>query len=401
MIQSRIEFTRKEVVAENGVVAGGHDLVARTGVEMMQAGGNAVDAGVAAAFVAQLAEPGMCGIGGNGIICIHRADGGETTVFDDTTVPPAAATPDMFELLPGSGGFYGWENVRDDANIFGHKSVAIPGSVAGLCAALERYGTMSITDVLAPAIDLAENGVEVDTRAAVTIARTMKHFRRFPLLGALYLVEGLPPTPGTFWVPGDKLTYPELADTYRAIAEDGADAFYKGRIAEAIAAEIARGGGILTYEDLANYRSDVRDLQDENFGEYRGLRYTPGDSNFLTQTLNILENFDLASFGPDSPTYRHLMLETMRRAWVNYFAFPREPGVLSKDYAHEVASLIRLDKTSHDVQPVSPSPYQEGEPPDQTHGGTQPIVKGMCLTCSPAWATHLGRMSPSPERELS
>ena len=89
--------------------------------------------------------------------------------------------------------------------------------------------------------------------------------------------------------------------------------------------------------------------------------YTPGDSNFLTQTLNILENFDLARFGPDSPTYRHLILETMRRAWVNYFAFPREPGLSSKDYAAEIASRIRLDKAGHDVQPVSPGPYQGGE----------------------------------------
>ena len=315
----------------------------------------------------------MCGVGGNGIICVHCTDQGETTIFDDTTVPPAAATPDMFELLPGQGGFYGWENVRDDANIIGHKSVAIPGTVAGLCTVLGRYGTMEIKDLLAPAIELAENGVEVDTRVTVTIARAMKHFRRFPLLGALYLVDGLPPAPGTFWAPGDKLTYPELADTYRAIAADGADAFYKGRIAEAIAAEIARGGGILTYDDLANYRSETRELQEEQLGEYRGLRYTPGDSNFLTQTLNILENFDLARFGPDSPTYRHLVLETMRRAWVNYFAFPREPGTLNKDYAADVASRIRLDKAGHDVQPVSPAPYQGGESPKQVQEGTKSV----------------------------
>lgn len=373
MRQSSIASTREEVVAENGVVAGGHDLVAQSGVKIMQQGGNAVDGGVAAAFVAQLAEPGMCGVGGNGIICVHSTDRGETTVFDDTTVPPAAATPDMFELLPGQGGFYGWENVRDDANIIGHKSVAIPGTVAGLCAVLERYGTMEIQDVLAPAIELAENGVEVDTRTTITIARAMKHFDRFPLLRELYLADGLPPAPGTFWAPGDKLRYPELADTYRAIAGGGPDAFYKGRIAEAIAAEIERGNGILTYNDLANYGSDTRELQEEHFGEYRGLHYTPGDSNFLTQTLNILENFDLASFGPDSPTYRHLMLETMRRAWVNYFAFPREPGLLNKDYAAEIASRICLDKAGYGPQPVSPAPYQGGESPPQNQGSTKSV----------------------------
>ena len=323
MIQSGIEFTRKEVVAERGVVAGGHDLVARAGVDIMQQGGNAVDAGVAAAFVAQLAEPGMCGVGGNGMILVHHADRGETAIFDDVTVAPAAATPDMFELVPGSGGFYGWASVRDDANIIGHKSVAIPGTVAGLCEALERYGTMSLRDVLSPAIELAENGVKVDERTAVRIAGEVKYFRRFPLLGALLLVDGLPPVPGTFWAPGDRLVYPELADTYRAIAEGGADAFYKGPIAQAIAAEMSRHGGILTYEDLAGYRSDVRVLRDEDFCQYRGLYYTPGASTIVVQLLNILENLNLASMGPDSTpasgtTYRHVMLETLKRTWVNH-----------------------------------------------------------------------------------
>ena len=142
MIQSSIGFTRKEVVAENGVVAGGHDLVAQTGVKIMQQGGNAIDAGVAAAFVAQLAEPGMCGVGGNGIICVHSADQGETTVFDDTTVPPAAATSDMFELLPGQGGFYGWKMsgttpTSSDTNLWRYRGLwrgcALSWRVTGRC----------------------------------------------------------------------------------------------------------------------------------------------------------------------------------------------------------------------------------------------------------------------------
>ena len=143
-------------------------------------------------------------------------------IFNDGPFAPASATPDMFEVLPGSGSFYGWANVRDDANIIGHSSVAVPGTVAGLCAALERYGTLSLKQVLAPAIELAEKGVNVDQRMTMIIAKEMRNFRRFPLLGALLLVDGLPPTPGTFWEPGDKLVYPELADTYRAIAENGA-----------------------------------------------------------------------------------------------------------------------------------------------------------------------------------
>ncbi len=360
MIRHGVEAMIKPLVAELGVVAGG-SLVAETGVEIMQQGGNAVDAGVAAAFVAQLAEPGMCGVGGNGTILIHYAARGETTIFNDGPFAPASATPDMFEVLPGSGSFYGWANVRDDANIIGHTSVAVPGTVAGLCAALERYGKLSLKQVLAPAIELAENGVKVDERMTMIIAREMKHFRRFPLLGRLLLVDGLPPTPGTFWEPGDKLVYPELAGTYRAIAENGADAFYNGPIAHAITAEVSKHGGSLTYEDLATYRSEIRVLQDDDFLTYRGHRYTPGSSRVIVQMLNLLENFDLAGLEPDSPTYRHLMLEAMRWTWVNHFAYALEPGLLTKEHAGEVASRISQNQAVHDIQPLDPRPYHSAE----------------------------------------
>ena len=397
MIRHSVEAKIKPLVAEHGVVAGG-SLVAQTGVEIMQQGGNAVDAGVAAAFVAQLAEPGMCGVGGNGTILVHHADRGETTIFNDGPFAPASATPDMFEVLPGSGSFYGWANVRDDANIIGHSSVAVPGTVAGLCAALERYGTLSLKQVLAPAIELAEKGVNVDQRMTMIIAREMKNFRRFPLLGALLLVDGLPPNPGTFWEPGDKLVYPELADTYRAIAENGADAFYKGPVAHAIAAEMSRHGGILTYEDLATYRSEIRVLQDEDFLTYRGLRYTPGSSRVVVQMMNVLENFDLASMEPDSPTYRHLMLEAMRWTWVNHFAYALEPGLLTKEHAGEVADRIRLDQATHDVQPLDPQPYQGparpfgGPSTGSVRAGTDPKLVGGTNTTTLAAADRQGNV---------
>ncbi|MCH8205436.1 MAG: gamma-glutamyltransferase [Chloroflexi bacterium] len=361
MIHSGIEFSRKEVVAENGVVVGGHELVAKTGVEIMQQGGNAVDAGVAAAFVAQLAEPGMCGVGGNGSILVRSADRDEIAVFDDGPRAPRAATPNMFEVLPGSGGFYGWDNVKDNANIVGHLSVGMPGTVAGLCAAHERYGSLELADVLAPAIELAERGVEVDSRTATYVAREVRNFGRFPLLGALLLADGHPPSPGTFWSPGDRLVWPELADTYRTITDGGADAFYRGPIARAIAAEMARHGGIITYEDMAEYASAVNVLDDRDLHEYRGLRYTPGLSVIVVQMLNILESFDLAAMGPDSPPFRHVMLETMRRVWTNHFTFGAQPGALTKEYAAEVAGTISLDRASSYGRPVEPWHYQEDE----------------------------------------
>jgi gamma-glutamyltranspeptidase/glutathione hydrolase len=357
--ESHVKYTREEIVAGNGVVAAGHELVARIGVETMKRGGNAIDAAVAAAFAAQVAEPGMCGLGGNGIIQVcSPVEPGRTVVFDDTTVPPAAATPGMFEVLPGTGGFYGWDNVRGDANIIGHRSVAIPGTVAGLCAALQRYGTMDLPSVLGPVIELAGNGLEVDRRTAVAIASEMRYFEGFPALGDLLLVDGLPPTPGTFWAPGDRMAYPELAASYRLIAAEGPDAFYRGGIARSISDDMERSGGILTYDDLATYDSDVREFDMDGLPEYRGLKYSPGHSTFLVQVLNILGNFRLDELGPNSPALFHVMLEAMRRAWVNYFAYPREPGLLTGAYAAEVAGLIDAQTVCR-AGPVDPSPYQE------------------------------------------
>ena len=358
MDEGRVTYTREEVVAENGVVAAGHPLVSRIGVETMQRGGNAIDAAVAAAFAAQIAEIGMCGLGGNGIILVHHAGKGETTVFDDTTVAPSAAAPDMFDVIPGSGGFYGWDNVRDDANIVGHRSVAIPGTVAGLCAALERYGTMDLASVMRPVIELAADGIDVDQRTALAISAEMRNLQQFPALAELLTRDGLPPTPGTFWAPGDPIAYPELADSYRTIASEGPEAFYRGDIARAIAADMDRNGGVLTYDDLLTYDSDVHVVDTAELPEYRGLKYAPGRSTFLVQALNIFQSFDLAALDPDSPEFLHLMLETMRRAWVNYFAYPREPGLLTPEYAAEVAGLIDT-RTVCRAGPVDPSPYQD------------------------------------------
>ena len=363
MIQSEIQYSRQEVVADHGVVAAGHGLVAQVGVEMMQRGGNAIDAGVAAAFAAQLAEPGMCGVGGNGMIAIHHVDKAETTIFDDVTVAPAGATADMFEIIPGSGGFYGWDNVRNDANIIGHMSVAIPGTVAGLCAALDRYGTKSLGEVLAPAIDLAENGVEIDQRMTITIAKEMPFFGGFPALRDHLLINGRVPAPGTFWTQGDKLCYPELAETYRAIAAGGAAAFYTGPIAQSIALETSRNGGVLSYQDLATYASSTRIIRENEFNEYRGLSYTPGASTIVVQLLNVLENFDLAAMGPDNPTYRHVMLETLRRVWINHFVFAGESGLLTKEFAREVAGLISLDRVANEMLVVNPRTFKVGPLP--------------------------------------
>ncbi len=358
MIKHPIRYSRQEVVAENGAVASGHDTVAKVGVQIMSEGGNAIDAAVGCAFAAQIAEPGMCGIGGNGIMMVYSASHpGQTTVFDDTTVPPSSATPDMYKLLPGTGGFYGWDNVENDANLIGPLSVAIPGTVAGLCTALEKHGTMDINTVIQPAIELAERGILADQRITMAFASEMKYFKKFKELKSILFGKGKLPIPGTFWSPGDTVTFPELANSLKIISREGSSGFYQGKLAHSIDSHMSEIGGILTYNDLYNYSSDVRNVMKETMPEYRGLKYAPGDSGFLVQSLNILQCFDISSMDPNSTDFYHLMLETMRHAWTNYFAYPREPGLLTIDYAKEIADLID-PQISRPKKPLDPSTYQ-------------------------------------------
>lgn len=345
-------------MAENGAVAAGHDTVAKVGVQIMSEGGNAIDAAVGCAFAAQIAEPGMCGVGGNGIMMLYNASHpGQTTVLDDTTVPPSKATSDMYKVLPGTGGFYGWDNVEDDANLIGPLSVAIPGTVAGLCTALEKYGTMDINTVIQPAIELAEKGILADQRITMAFAAEMKYFENFSELKKILLANGKLPIPGTFWSPGDRVTFPELANSFKLISQEGSSAFYQGELAHAIDSHMSEIGGILTYEDLSGYSSDVGNIMTKTMPEYRGLKYGPGNSGFLVQVLNILKCFDISSMDPLSTDFLHLLLETMRHAWTNYFAYPRETGLLTIDYAKEIADLINPHK-SIPKKPLDPSPYQ-------------------------------------------
>jgi gamma-glutamyltranspeptidase/glutathione hydrolase len=194
----------------------------------------------------------------------------------------------------------------------------------------------------------------------------------------LIQVDGRIPVPGTFWAPGDKIYHHELADTFRAIAEGGADAFFQGQIARAMVDTIQSQGGVLTYEDLAAYESAVRVLQEDEFFSYRGLRYTPGASTILVQLLNILENFELGAMGPDRPTYRHIMLETLRRAWINHFLYAGEPGLLKKEYARQVAGLILPDRVADEMLVVDPRTCEVGPLPKEAAAG--PLTGGSTTT---------------------
>jgi len=320
-----------------GMVATPTVEASRAGASMLAAGGNAIDAAIAAAFALAVSEPYHGGIGGGGFLLIRLADG-RVVALDGREVAPAAARREMYVAA----------GVPEDAARVGGLAVGVPGLVAALCAALETYGTKSLTEVLAPAIALAEEGVTIGPRHAEALARWRARdlAARFPETARIQL-----PPAGNGKALGWRLRQADLAGTLRDIAREGRSAIYQGKIAQQIVGEVRRHGGILSLDDLARYapkqRASVR-------GSYRGVdihSFPPPSSGgvALIEMLNILEGFDLSSLGAGSSASIHLAAEAMKLAFADRAAYIGDPDFIpvpvqwltSKSYAETLRSRIR------------------------------------------------------------
>jgi gamma-glutamyltranspeptidase/glutathione hydrolase len=322
VVRSEWLHSKTEPVAKNGMVTAEHHLAAEAGVEVMREGGNAVDAAVAAAFVMGVVEPFTSGIGGIAGLVIRRADG-TATAIDGGTRAPTAAGPDMFELVGGGarGGMYGWPAVKDSANIEGPLSVGVPGQVAALCRALDRYGTMPRSRVMEPAIRVARDGFEVDWYVSLSLA--MYH-ERLSKAGdgkrIFFRPSGAPLRPPIGTEPSDKLVQSELATALEAISRDGPRVLYEGELGRAIVAGIRAGGGILAHDDLRGYEpSEAAPLATM----YRGheLLTLPGLTGGPTvaRALAILDPFSLGA-EQGSAEHLHLVAEALRGAFLHRFS---------------------------------------------------------------------------------
>lgn len=333
-----------EVRAQNGMVASAHPLASEAGLEMLKRGGNAIDAAVAAAFALGVVEPNASGLGGEGMMVMHLANG-DLTAIDYRSSAPAAATLERYSSGTASTG---WE------------SVGVPGTVAGLATALSRYGTMSLAEVLEPAIRLAEEGFPVSDTLAASISDSYEAILADPELSSIYLVDGFPP------MEGDILRNPNLANTMRILAEKGQDAFYRGEIARAIAAAMEENGGLITTLDLANYRAFEREPVR---GSYRGYEVVsappPVGGMAVVEALQILENFDLSGEPFPSTRVTHLTAEALKRAFADLSWYNGDPafvdvpveGLTSKAYAAQRAAEIPLDRMGERPQAGDPTPY--------------------------------------------
>ncbi|MGY3697791.1 gamma-glutamyltranspeptidase/glutathione hydrolase [Bradyrhizobium sp. USDA 3240] len=339
------------VAAENGMVVSAQHLATQVGIEVLKRGGNAVDAAVAVGYALAVAYPAAGNLGGGGFMTIQLADG-RKTFLDFRETAPKGATANMYLDKDG--------NVIPGLSTKGHLAVGVPGSVAGMEYAREKYGTMKRADVIAPALQLAEDGFVLDQGDVSMLETSTKDFQDDPASGAIFLNNGKP------FQAGERLTQHELAETLREISKRGTDGFYKGWVGAAIVASSQAGKGLLTQEDLDNYK--VRELAPVEC-DYRGYHVVsapPPSSGgvVICEILNILEGYPLKELGYHSAQAVHYQIEAMRHAYVDRNSYLGDPDfvknplerLLDKNYAAKIRAVIDPAKAgvSKDIKPGVP-----------------------------------------------
>ncbi|MBL6458302.1 gamma-glutamyltransferase [Belnapia sp. T6] len=345
------------------MVVTNHPLASAAGAEMLAAGGNAIDAGVAALFALTVVEPMMVGLLGGGMTHLRLPDGTHT-VLDGLSTVPAAGRPDMYR--PVSQDWPAALETEGRENSLGPRAVAVPGNLLAWCEALRRHGRLPLAEVMQPAIRLAEGGFRVTPYLSECIREVAADLALDPALVALLLPGGRP------LAPGDRLVQAEAAGTLRRIAAEGPGALHGGPIGAAVAAHVQRLGGLLSEADLRDARlierAPVR-------GSYRGVEVVgppPPSSGgvHVVQMLNVLEGFDLRALGFGTPETCHLIAEALKLAFADRAAATADPDfvtvpvgrLLSKSYAVERRALLDRNR-ARDWQ----AGVAAGESPNTTH----------------------------------
>ncbi|MCP4382514.1 MAG: gamma-glutamyltransferase [Hyphomicrobiales bacterium] len=348
------------VQAANGMVVTSQHLASAAGISILKAGGNAVDAAVAVGYALAVVHPCCGNLGGGGFATLDLVDG-TTTFFNFREKAPLAATATMY--LDDAG------EVIPRLSLDGYKAVGVPGTVLGLDTMLQRYGTLSRQQVMAPVIELAEEGYVLTEGDAAILAIGTEWFETEANVAAIFLDDGAP------WQQGERLVQSDLAATLKAIAADGPDVFYKGAIADAVVAASTAHGGILAKQDFADYTVVETEPVRCSYRGYEILSAPPPSSGgtIICEILNILEGYPIGELGYHSAAGIHRMTEAMRQAFVDRNSALGDPAfvenpvarLVSKDYAAAIRDGIDLEKAikSEDLKPgVAP---HEGT--DTTH----------------------------------
>lgn len=327
-----LRITRDLAVGRQQMVAAKHELAVQAGNDILDRGGNAVDAAVAVGFAIGVVEPWMSGIGGVGFMTIQKATG-ERAVIDFFGAAPGAATPDMYELTPEFGrSVVGFGGVKGEENTYGPKSVAVPGMVRGMDLALTTFGTMRMADVTASAVRFAEEGFEVGWYQGMLLSSQQDTIQRNAETASIFLKDGKAPAP-LFGEPAPRIVQRDLARTLRIIGEQGADGFYTGEIARTIAGHMRATGGLITEEDLAGYRAKIVQPLVMPYRDTE-LVLIPNQGGGVTigAALQILNGFDLGATGFNTAATLHLIAEASRRGYADRFAYVGDPDFVDIDW---------------------------------------------------------------------
>lgn len=350
------------IVSRHGMVSTQDHIATAVGRDILVRGGNAIDAAVATGFALAVTHPQAGNIGGGGFMVVHLADENKTITIDFREMAPARATRDMFIGADGE--------VDNRLAQYSHLSAGVPGTVMGLLDALETYGTMNRRQVMGPAIRLAQHGFP----ASYALVESLEEHRE--QLSAdesslEYFFRG-----GEGFNEGERFIQKDLAETLRRIKKDGRDGFYKGKTAELISEEMAKGGGIMTADDLANYKAVTREAVTGTYKGYTIASMPPPSSGgvHIIQMLNMLSSYDLQADGHNSADYLHKLTEAMRRAFADRSKYLGDPdfanvptqALINPIYNAAQAATINTARASRsaDIAPAAQMPY---ESPQTTH----------------------------------
>lgn len=348
------------VWAKNGMVASQEALASAIGRDILQQGGNAVDAAVAVGFALAVTLPRAGNIGGGGFMLIHDAKKNETIAIDYREKAPKAAFRDMY--LDENG------NADEERSRYHGLAVGVPGTVDGLLLALAEHGTMTREQVLAPAIRLAEEGFTVTPGLSSSLQGLTERMRKWPSTAKIFYHED-----GRALQPGETLKQPELAASLRRIAAQGRDGFYQGETADKIIAAIKGAGGTMTAEDLRDYHSVKREPVRGDYRGYEIVSMPPPSSGgiHIIQILNILEGYDLHASGANTAKTIHLMAEAMQLAYADRAEYLGDPdfikipvkGLTSQKYADSLRAKIDPDKArpGAEIRHSDPLPYESDQ----------------------------------------
>jgi len=348
------------MIGTKGMVATSHHLASEVAYDVLAGGGNAIDAAVTAGFALAVTQPRSGNIGGGGFMLISSESKNSVEAIDYREKAPKAAFEKMFQDENG-------EAVSERSR-FSHLSAGVPGTVAGLALALERHGTISLSDAIAPAIKLAREGFVIPDRFSSGLKDREERLRKWPSTAKVFYKAD-----GGFYETGELFQQPELADTLQRISDEGVDGFYKGTTAQLIVDEMESHDGIMTLDDLASYEPKVREPVKGNYRGYDVYSMSPPSSGgaHIVQILNTLEGYDIGAYGHNSAATMHLMAESMKHAYADraeYLGdsdFVEVPlkGITSKEYAAEIRKQIDpfKAKPSVDIRAGKPGDYESNE----------------------------------------